>query len=81
VAIKQIARGCFEISVGPVNVFLPESEGGAALIDTGFPNSADAILKAIRQVGKQPADIRHILATHAHPDHIGVLAIKLIHFK
>ena len=73
-AVKQIAPGCFEISLGPVNVFLLESENGWALIDTGFPTSADAILAAIRQVGKQPADVRHIIVTHAHPDHIGSLA-------
>jgi glyoxylase-like metal-dependent hydrolase (beta-lactamase superfamily II) len=74
VAIKQIAQGCFEVSLGPVNVFLLESQGGWALIDTGFPTSAEGILAAIRQAGKQPADIRHILVTHAHPDHIGSLA-------
>jgi glyoxylase-like metal-dependent hydrolase (beta-lactamase superfamily II) len=74
VTIKQIAPGCVEIPIGPVNVFLLESENGWALIDTGFPTSADAILAAIRQLGKQPADIRHIIVSHAHPDHIGSLA-------
>jgi glyoxylase-like metal-dependent hydrolase (beta-lactamase superfamily II) len=74
VAVKRIAQGCFEIPLGPVNVFLLESENGWALIDTGFPTSADSILAAIGQVGKQPADIRHIIVTHAHPDHIGSLA-------
>jgi glyoxylase-like metal-dependent hydrolase (beta-lactamase superfamily II) len=74
VAVKQIARGCFEISLGAVNVFMLESENGWALIDTGFPASADAILTAVQQLGKRPADIRHIIVTHAHPDHIGSLA-------
>ena len=73
-AVKQIAPGCFEISLGAVNVFLLESENGWALIDTGFPTSTNAILTAIQQIGKQPADIRHIIITHAHPDHIGSLA-------
>ncbi|MDQ2997869.1 MAG: hypothetical protein M3R61_12535 [Chloroflexota bacterium] len=39
-ASTQIAPGCFEISLGAVNVFLLESENSWALIDTGFPNSA-----------------------------------------
>jgi glyoxylase-like metal-dependent hydrolase (beta-lactamase superfamily II) len=73
-AVKQIARGCFEISLGAVNVFLLETENGWALIDTGFPTSAASILAAIQQIGKQPADIRQIIVTHAHPDHIGSLA-------
>jgi glyoxylase-like metal-dependent hydrolase (beta-lactamase superfamily II) len=74
VAIKQIVPGCFEISLGPVNAFLLESEHDWALIDTGFPSSAKAILAAIRQLGIQPTDIRHIIVTHAHPDHFGSLA-------
>lgn len=73
-AARQIAPGCFEISLGSVNVFLLKSENGWALIDTGFPNSADQILKAIQQLGIQATDIQHIIVTHAHPDHIGSLA-------
>src|SRR5262245_13031225 len=71
---KQIAPGLFEIALGPVNVFLLETEDGLALIDTGFPNKADQILNEIRQLGKQAADLRHIILSHAHPDHIGSLA-------
>ncbi|MCX6049733.1 MAG: MBL fold metallo-hydrolase [Chloroflexi bacterium] len=73
-ATKQIAPGLFEISLGAVNLFLLESDDGWALIDTGFPNKADQILKAVQELGKQPTDIRHIIVTHAHPDHIGNLA-------
>ena len=73
-AARQIAPGCFEISLGAVNVFLLESENGWALIDTGFPASADTVLTAIQQLGIQPTDIRHIIISHAHPDHIGSLA-------
>ncbi len=73
-ATKQIAPGCFEISLGAVNVFLLESENGWALIDTGFAASTDRILAAFQQLGHSPTDIRHIIITHAHPDHIGSLA-------
>jgi len=74
VAVKQIVPGLFELSLGIVNVFLLESENGWALIDTGVPNSADQILAAFKQIGNQPTDIRHIIITHGHPDHIGSLA-------
>lgn len=71
---KQIVPGLFEISLGAVNVFLLETDDGLALIDAGFPNKADQILTEVRQLGKQPEAIRHIIITHAHPDHIGSLA-------
>jgi glyoxylase-like metal-dependent hydrolase (beta-lactamase superfamily II) len=71
---KQIGPGLFEVSLGVVNMFLLESDDGLTLVDTGYPNSTDRILAAVTEMGKQPADIRHIIITHAHPDHIGSLA-------
>ena len=72
--VRQIVPGVHMISAGPINMFLLESDGGYALIDTGLPGSADGILKAIGGLGKAPSAISHILVTHAHPDHIGSLA-------
>jgi glyoxylase-like metal-dependent hydrolase (beta-lactamase superfamily II) len=73
-AVRQVVPGIHMISTGPFNTFLLESDGGYALIDTGLPGSADGILKAVGGLGKPPSAIRHILLTHAHPDHIGSLA-------
>ena len=70
----QIARGLYVIPVGPVNTFLLESSDGDTLIDSGLPGSADKVLRAIRELGKQSGNIRHILLTHAHADHIGSFA-------
>lgn len=42
-----IAPGLYAISVGPVNTLFLDSPDGCALIDTGFPGSADKILQAI----------------------------------
>jgi glyoxylase-like metal-dependent hydrolase (beta-lactamase superfamily II) len=71
---KQIAPGLFELSLGVVNVFLLEADDGLALIDAGYPDNADRILSGVAELGRQPGDIRHIIVTHAHPDHIGSLA-------
>jgi len=73
-AVRQVVPGLHMISAGPINMFLLESDDGDALIDTGLPGSADTILKAVAGLGKAPSAIRHILLTHAHPDHIGSLA-------
>lgn len=75
--VKQIVQGGYVVPLGGVNVFLLESNDGLVLIDTGVPGSADKILAAVQELGKQPTDIRHILITYWHPDHTGSLgAIK-----
>ncbi len=52
-AATQIVPGLYVISAGPVNTFLLESSDGCTLIDTGLPGSADKILQAIVELGKQ----------------------------
>ena len=77
-AAKKIVEGLWVIPAGPVNTFLLEPSDskadGCTLIDAGFPDKAEMILDAVKSLGKQPSDIRHILLTHGHPDHIGSLA-------
>jgi glyoxylase-like metal-dependent hydrolase (beta-lactamase superfamily II) len=62
------------VKIRYVNAFLLDTGDGLALIDTGIPGSAPTIREALRALGKQPADIRHILVTHCHNDHAGSLA-------
>jgi glyoxylase-like metal-dependent hydrolase (beta-lactamase superfamily II) len=69
----QIASDVYEIPLDHVNAWLIDRDG-LTLVDTGVSGSADKILAAIRELGKQPSDVRQILVTHAHPDHIGSLA-------
>lgn len=56
---------------GLVNTYLLETAGGLTLIDTGFPRDTAKIIRGIIASGRPPRDVRHILITHAHPDHIG----------
>jgi glyoxylase-like metal-dependent hydrolase (beta-lactamase superfamily II) len=72
-AAKLIVEGLWQIGLGLVNAFLIES-GELTLVDTGFRDSAGKIIQAVESLGRKPADIRHIIVTHCHPDHAGSLA-------
>jgi len=54
-AATQIVPGLYVVLAGPVNTFLLESSDGCTLIDTGLLGSADKILQAIGEHGKQPS--------------------------
>ena len=45
------------------------TNNGIILIDAGFPGTTEAVLKGIRQVGLNPADVKYILLGHGHADH------------
>jgi glyoxylase-like metal-dependent hydrolase (beta-lactamase superfamily II) len=71
--IKQLAQD-LHIIRGLVNVYVLETADGLAVLDTGFPGSAPKILNGVRALGRRPDEVRHILLTHAHSDHIGSVA-------
>lgn len=56
------------------HVYLWQDPDGLSLIDAGLPGSAPLIADAIRQCGYQPADLRRLVLTHFHTDHIGAAA-------
>ncbi len=74
--INQVVDNVYIISLGMVNVFLID-HNGLTLIDCGTPGSEKQIFAALESIGKKPGDIKNILITHLHYDHIGALkAVK-----
>ena len=47
---------------------------GLTLIDTSLPGSAPQIAKAIDELGYRRSDLRRLLLTHFHQDHVGSAA-------
>ena len=72
--MEMITPGLHRIGLGIVNAYLLETPEALVLVDTGFPGSEGRILDAMRQLGYAPDRLGHIVATHAHPDHVGSLA-------
>lgn len=54
-----------------VNWTLVTGDSGVLLIDAGFPGHRDDVLWSLGELGFGPADVRAILLTHAHIDHLG----------
>lgn len=73
-ALKKITEHLYQISLGPVNAFFLLDGPDVILIDTGFKKDDIKILNALKELNKQPSDIKHIILTHSHPDHAGALA-------
>jgi glyoxylase-like metal-dependent hydrolase (beta-lactamase superfamily II) len=54
-----------------VNWALAADETGVTLIDAGYPGDRDDVLASLRELGFGVDDVRAIVLTHAHVDHLG----------
>ena len=70
----RVADGVYQLGLGAVNVFFVELDDGLLLIDTGVEPGAERIGAGIRAFGRAPKEIRGIVVTHLHGDHVGGLA-------
>lgn len=73
-AIRSIIPGVFYFT-GLIagRVYLIEDQGELTLIDAGLGLAANRIIGDLKTAGHSPGDVKRILITHAHPDHIGGL--------
>lgn len=67
----EIATGVYLVDkVRGSNVYLLVDHE-LALIDTGMSGNADRILGFIKDLGRDPHELAHIIVTHGHVDHTG----------
>lgn len=72
--MRQVGEGVFEVAVGFVHVHLVVTDDGVVLVDTGLPGKAAKIEEALHEVRRRLGDVRTILLTHWHADHVGSAA-------
>ncbi|MFN8378141.1 MAG: MBL fold metallo-hydrolase [Anaerolineae bacterium] len=52
---------------------LEDGDGELTLIDASVGSAAPKVIHQLETAGRKPSDVKRILVTHAHPDHIGGL--------
>ena len=70
----RIHGNTWYVGTAGLSSILVETDDGLILIDGGLPQSAALIDANIRNLGFDTLDVKAILASHAHYDHVGGIA-------
>lgn len=70
-ASTEVAAGIHLIEQSHVNCYLIESRDGVTLVDTGLPGHWRPITDTLAAMGVGKRDVRAVVLTHAHFDHVG----------
>ena len=62
------------LKYGNTNTYLIRGNGGNLLVDTDWAGTLPAFYRALKKQNLQIGDISHMMATHYHPDHMGIMA-------
>lgn len=68
---EQVAPGVHRFADGLVNFYLVADGGELLLVDSGWPTSWSRIVAAVESLDRSPGDLRSVLLTHGHADHLG----------
>lgn len=63
-----------KLKYGNTNTFLIRGESGKLLVDTDYAGTLPGFYRAIKAESIRISDIDYVLATHYHPDHMGLIS-------
>jgi glyoxylase-like metal-dependent hydrolase (beta-lactamase superfamily II) len=67
----QVAPGIHRLGKGLVNSYLVETAGEVTIVDAGAPSYWGDLPAELAAMGRTLTDVRSVVLTHGHPDHIG----------
>lgn len=67
----RVAEGLYFVGTIPASAHLIDTGDGLILLDSGYPETLYLILDGIYRLGFDPRDIKYILHSHGHIDHVG----------
>lgn len=62
-----------KLKYGNTNTYYIPGRGGGLLVDTDYAGTLGAFYRALKQKGLGLTDIAWVMATHYHPDHMGLI--------
>jgi metallo-beta-lactamase class B len=71
VSPRRLVGNIYYVGAIGVSSYLITTPAGHILLDTGFEETVPIILRGVEQLGYKPGDIKFILSSHAHIDHVG----------
>ncbi len=72
--MEKVTDGLYQVGKG-YQAFIIDGDEGVTLVDTGMPKKTEYITDGLAAIGRRLEDVRHIVITHAHIDHIGGLSV------
>jgi len=69
---QEVLPGLYQVRTRGSRAYLV-ADDEITLIDAGGPGSGVRILDALKEIGRSPEEIKHIVITHFHIDHVGGL--------
>ncbi|CAN5243238.1 MBL fold metallo-hydrolase [soil metagenome] len=69
--LEQVADGVHRLTDGIVNGYLIEDDDGITILDTTWPRNWSGVEGAIHDIGRSLEQVRAVVLTHGHPDHVG----------
>ena len=68
---QQLIGNVYYVGASGVSSYLITTSEGHILLDTGFADTVPIIQRSVEQLGFRLADVKIILSSHAHVDHVG----------
>src|SRR4051812_36642502 len=68
---REVAPGVHRVEDSFTNWYLVEGDDGLTIVDAGIPRSWDSLQDALAGLGRTRSDVRALVLTHAHFDHVG----------
>ncbi len=67
----EVADRVHRLAHAHVNCYLIEDDEGVTLVDAGLPSMWGLLTGTLRRLGLGPGDVRALVLTHGHFDHVG----------